>query len=132
MRQPVPQTLPLQQAIPRQSGRVPVPLQRSYRWGQIHGALMIAVGLMLLRPHPAPVRVFMATLAVILGICVLRRNKLILPLMVAWPLVQLFVLLNHPVFPGERPVFPPLFPLILWCAYIVYYYRRRDEFVNWV
>jgi hypothetical protein len=104
-------------------------MRRNYRWGQIHGALMIAVGLMLLRPHPAPVRVFMATLAVVLGICVLRRNKLILPLMIAWPLLQLFWVVTHPqLYALGRP----LFPLIAWGFYIVYYYRRRDEFVKWV
>jgi hypothetical protein len=132
-RQPVAQTLALPQpAFPPQSGRVPGPLRRSYRWGQIHGAGLIAAGLIFLKPHPSPVTIFSSIFLVVLGICVLRRNKLILPLMVAWPLAQLFVLLNHPVFPGELPVFPPLFPLILWCAYIVYYYRRRDEFVKWV
>ena len=129
-RQPVVQALTLpQQAFPPQPGRAQWPMRRSYRWGQIHGAGLIAVGLIFLRPHPSPFTVFSSIFLVVLGICVLRRNKLILPLMIAWPLLQLFWFLSHPGFYAWGR---PLFPLIVWCAYFVYYYRRQNEFVNWV
>ena len=128
-RQPVAQTIALPaQTFPQQPGRAPWQIQ-SYRWGWFHGALMIAVGLMLLRPHSTPFGLFIAMLSVVLGICILRRNKLILPLMIASPLTQLFWILAHPEFHVGRL---PLFPFIAWWFYIVYYYRRRDEFVKWL
>lgn len=123
-RQPVAQTLTLPQQTFAQQ-----PYRRSYRWGRIHGAGLIAIGLIFLKPHPSALTVFSSIFLVVLGICVLRRNQLILPLMIAWPLLQLFWVLKHPgVYAWGRP----LFPLIAWWFYIVYYYRRRDEFVNWV
>lgn len=129
-RQPVAQTLTLpQQTFPQQPGRAQWQVRRSYRWGQIHGAGLIAVGLIFLRPHPSPFTVFSSIFLVVPGICVLRRNKLILPLMIAWPVLQLFWVLTHPGFYSWGR---PLFPLIAWWFYIVYYYRRRHEFVNWV
>ena len=104
-------------------------IQEELSLGQLHGAGLIAVGLIFLRPHPSPFTVFSSIFLVVLGICVLRRNKLILPLMIAWPLSQLFWVVTHPgVYAWRRP----LFPLIAWWFYIVYYYRRRNEFVNWV
>lgn len=104
-------------------------MQRGYRWGQIHGALMIAAGLILLKPHPAPIIAIRTIFFVVLGICVLRRNRLILPLMAAWLLAQLLWILVHPVFLATGRL---VLSLSLWCLYFAYYYRRRDEFVRWV
>jgi hypothetical protein len=121
--------LPLQQIPQSTAGYFPAQMERGYRWGQVHGWLLIFAALFLLRPHPSPNLIFSTVFIVVLGICVLRRNRLILPLMAAWLLTQLFWVLAHPVIlAGERLVLP----LLLWCVYFAYYYRRRDEFVTWV
>jgi hypothetical protein len=127
-RQPLAQALALPQQQIAQATTGYFPAQRSYRWGKFHGWFLIFWALFLLRTHPSEIMVFSTVFLVVLGICVLRRNRLILPLMVAWPAIQFFWYLGHPGYVSRGP----LFPLVVWCFYFVYYYRRKDEFVTWL
>ena len=121
--------LPQQQIARATPGYLPGHMPRSYRWGKVHGWLLIFSAVLLTRPHPSEKLMVSTLFFVVLGICVLRRNRIILPLMAAWLVIQLFWVLAHPVFlVPERLVLP----LILWGLYFVYYYRRKDEFETWV
>ena len=69
--------------------------------------------------------------AIVLGISILRKNRLILPLMAALIIVQtlwsLSVSQNRP-----DPYHISLIVVVIWSLYFAYYYRRKDEFVRWL
>ena len=110
--------------IPARSG------PRSYIWGWIHGTLLVSFGIaFLIRFHTFIWRAD-ALLITILGICILRRNRLILPLLFLHLAIGfLFVITRGLIDPSTlRGVG---LPLGLSIVYGVYYFNRRNEFTTW-
>jgi len=101
---------------------------RSYVWGYIQGALFILLGFGLIsKVHTIPAQAD-CVLAIILGFSILRRNRLIIPLLCLHFAVNLFyVTWFYP--PGRVP---PLLPFLLGIVYFIYYMNRKDEFVGWI
>jgi hypothetical protein len=111
------------------------PLTKPYGWGKVQGGLLILGSFSFLAgdqyaASPA-VSVFSFALNLVLGACILRRNRLILPLM-AFAILLLILLvivasLNRDELGGAYA-----FGLVIWAFYAVYYYNRRSEFTRWL
>ncbi len=70
---------------------------------------------------------YAAALNIVLGFCILRKNRLILPLMViAVVLLILNIGLGFVRNDEATPVF--VFGVFVWVLYAFYYYNRRHEF----
>lgn len=104
-----------------------------YGWGKVQAGLLIAGGIGLLSqggggPGFAP---FDAALNLVLGVCILRRNRLILPLMIITTvgliLGIIVSIVNHDAHKGDLLGFA----LPIWALYTFYYYNRRHEFNRW-
>jgi len=101
---------------------------RSYVWGYIQGALFVLLGFGLIsRPLPIFSRAD-CVLLILLGFCILRRNRLIIPLLCLHFAVNLFYATWF--YPPERV--PPLLPFLLGIVYFIYYMNRKNEFVDWI
>lgn len=116
-------------ALPQQNSYPLVQIQRSYVWGHLHAGLLIFAALFLLRPKATPFAWFSIIFLIVLGICILRRNRLILPMMVGWMIMQSMWFVTRHHGPDQSRI---VLPLLIWCCYLFYYYRRKDEFVRWL
>ncbi len=106
-----------------------------YGWGKIQGMLLIVGGLGQLSRQPNPSGLesdpYTAALSIALGLCILRRNHLILPLMViAIVLLILNIALGFIRNDKDTPFF--VFGVFVWALYAFYYYNRRHEFRRWI
>jgi hypothetical protein len=123
-RQPVAEAPALPQPLFPQQGSYTWKQPRSYNWGQIHGGLCFLGGVSLLS-NPFAMRLPCAIFLLVLGLSILRRNKLILPLLSAGMVFQLMLILAYPRQIGWLSI-------ILAIACWIYYYRRRADFVTWL
>ena len=109
----------------------PVGLEpRGYIWGYIQGSLLILFGFAWIARRSTALGLIGCVLAIVLGFCILRRNKLILPLYFAhFTLNALYVGITGWLNPSTsyRVVSVMGWGLI----YLFYYLNRRDEFVGW-
>jgi len=114
---------------PSQLGTLP------YGWGKFQGVLLIVGGLGQFSRQPNPSGLesdpYSAALNIVLGFCILRRSRLILPLMViAIVLLLLNIALGFIKHDEATPAFA--FGVFIWALYAVYYYKRRREFKRWI
>ncbi len=99
---------------------------RGYAWGRLHGVLLIMSGTAQLIARPDWWPLLACVLA--LGICILRRNRLIIPLLGFIALVHLFWVLSR--LQNQAQIYWRVPVLVLfWAACLVYYLKRKDEFV---
>jgi hypothetical protein len=104
-----------------------------YGWGRVQAGLLIAGGIGLLSQGSGGrgFSPFDAALNLVLGVCILRRNRLILPLMiittVALILGIIVSIVTHDAHTGDLLGFA----LPIWVLYTCYYYNRRHEFNRW-
>ena len=108
---------------------------RPYGWGKVQGWLLILGSFRLLtrggsvaNPEPS---VFLFALNLALGVCILRRNRLILPLMALAILVLILSVIVAALTRDELGA-AYVFGLVIWAFYAVYYYNRRSEFKRWL
>jgi hypothetical protein len=106
-----------------------------YGWGKIQGVLLIfsGVGQFARQPNPAGLESdpFTAALNTALGVCILRRSRLVLPFMVIAIVLLIFnIVWGFMRKDEETPVF--VFGLFVWALYAFYYYNRRHEFKRWI
>ena len=106
-----------------------------YGWGKIQGVLLIigGVGQFGRQPNPAGLESdpYTAALNIALGVCILRRNRLILPLMmIAIVLLTFNIVLEFKRSDEMTPIW--VFGLFIWALYAFYYYNRRHEFKRWL
>lgn len=118
----------LQQPYSQTVSRV---LEKGYGWGKFQGWLLIFGGLVrlgMLHTVPKPLSLGLTLAAIGLGVCIVRRNRLIVPVLIGVVLVQLFCTLSllHNRFDIYWRV--PLL-VVFWSACLVYYLRREEEFV---
>jgi hypothetical protein len=127
------------QAIARFPDHAPItdsrPDNLPYGWGQIQGWLLIVGGLGQFSREPNPTGLesepYTAALNIALGVCILRRSRLILPLMViAIMILMLNIALGFMRKDEATPVL--VFGLFIWALYAFYYYNRRSEFKRWI
>jgi hypothetical protein len=114
---------------PSQPGSLP------YGWGKFQGVLLIVGGLGQFSRQPNPSGLesdpYTAALNIVLGFCILRRSRLILPLMaIAIVLLILNIALGFIRNDEATPVFA--FGVFVWVLYAFYYYNRRHEFKRWI
>ena len=104
--------------------------QKRYTWGKIQGRLLILMGLAKLVQTQGMLSLAVTMGAIVLGISILRRNRLILPLMAVLVMVQTmwFVAVQQ-----ARPdrYHTGLISVLVWSFFFAYYYKRREEFVSW-
>ena len=107
------------------------PHRRKDTWGEIQGWILVIFGFLRLAGVRRPLLFSITLAAIVLGISILRKNRLILPLMAALIIVQtlwsLSVSQNRP-----DPYHISLIVVVIWSLYFAYYYRRKDEFVRWL
>lgn len=99
-------------------------------WGWIQGTLLVSFGIAyLIRFHTFIWRAD-ALLITILGICILRRNRLILPLLFLHIAIGfLFVIARGLI--DTSTLHRMALPLALSIVYVVYYLNRKEEFTVW-
>ncbi len=106
-----------------------------YGWGKIQGVLLIVGGLGLLgRESSHGFSLIDAALNLVMGVCILRRNKLILPLLIVNIGIiglLIFGVVAQILSPDEQSALLG-FALVVWVLYAFYYYRRRREFTRWL
>lgn len=107
-----------------------------YGWGKVQAGLLIVGGLRLLDRDSGGLGFspFDAALNLVLGICILRRNRLILPLMIITVGALILDIIGGIV--THDPTHDPHngllgFALPIWALYAFYYYNRRHEFKRW-
>ncbi len=104
-----------------------------YGWGKVQGVLLIIGGLRLLDRDTGGLGFspFDAALNLVLGVCILRRNRLILPLMViAIGALVLSIIVGIVTHDHDAGLLG--FVLPIWALYAFYYYNRRREFKRWL
>lgn len=106
-------------------------LQKGYGWGRFQGWLLIIGGLVRLArltTVPRPLSLGLTLGAIGLGVCIVRRNRLIVPVLIGVVLVQLFWFLS--LYQNRNDIYwrVPLL-VVFWSTCLVYYLRRKDEFV---
>ncbi len=110
-------------------------LTKPYGWGKVQGVLLILSSFRLLSGEeyatsPA-FSVLLFALNMVLGACILRRNRLILLLMAVAILVLILNVVAASLTRDELGgVY--VFGLVIWAFYAVYYYNRRSEFKRWL
>jgi hypothetical protein len=114
---------------PSQAGNQP------YGWGKIQGVLLIIGGLGQFSREASPSGLesdpYAAALNIVLGFCILRRNRLILPLMVI-AIVLLMLNIGLGFIRNDKTTTIFVFGLFVWVLYAFYYYYRRHEFKRWI
>ena len=104
-----------------------------YGWGKLQAGLLIVSGLRLLDPDSGGLGFspFDAAFNLALGVCILRRNRLILPLMIiagAGLILEGIVgVLTH----NPHDALFLAFAVVIWALCAFYYYNRRHEFKRW-
>ena len=108
---------------------------KPYGWGKVQGVLLILGSFGLLRRDQdvrSPVfSVVLFAFNIALGACILRRNRLILPLMVMATVLMATNVIAATLSRDEMG-FVYAFGLVIWAVYGVYYYNRRSEFKRWL
>ena len=105
-----------------------------YGWGKVQGVLLLISGFGLLPTTGEDGFGFVqfdAALNMFLGVCILRRNRLILPLFVIVIGLMFFnIVVGGLAHNKETASLSFAFPIWLLCAF--YYYVRRREFKRWL
>jgi len=104
-----------------------------YGWGRVQGVLLLVSSLRFLDGEKGGVGLspFDAALNVILGVCILRRNRLILPLVViVVGLLVLNIIVGSLTHDRDAAILSLALPI--WMLYSLYYYARRREFKRWL
>ena len=92
--------------------------------------LLIVGGLGLLDRTSGGFSPFDAALNIVLGVCIFRRNRLILPLMIVTVGALIYEIIGGIVTHDPHNALLG-FALPIWALYAFYYYNRRDEFKRW-
>jgi hypothetical protein len=105
-----------------------------YGWGKVQGVLLLISGFGLLPTTGEDGFGFVqfdAALNMFLGVCILRRNRLVLPLFV---IVIGLMFLNLIVggLAHNRDTASLSFTFPIWLLFASYYYVRRREFKRWL
>ncbi len=103
-----------------------------YGWGKIHGVLLIlgALGAGAREPSNG-FSALGAALSLVTGVCILRRNKLILPLLIIIIGLLILGIVGYILNPDEEYAFLG-FAGVMWLLCGYYYFRRRREFTRWL
>lgn len=105
--------------------------EKEYKWGKIQGRLLILLGLIRIVGPLGTIAMAVTLGDIILGISILRRNRLILPLMAGLVIVQTMSLLTlHQTRPDRYHM--DLVSVVVWSVFFGYYYKRKSEFVSWL
>ena len=111
-------------------------MPKPYGWGKVQGVLVILGSFRLLDRDPnaeSPVLLSRLLFAfnLVLGICILRRNRLILPLVAINVVLMVLSVIGASLTDDE---FGPVYAIgvVVWALCAVYYYRRRSEFNCWL
>lgn len=111
-------------------------MPKPYGWGKVQGVLVILGSFRLLDRDPnadSPVLFSRLLFAfnLVLGTCILRRNRLILPLIAITVVLMVLSVIGASLTHDEDgPVYAVGF--VTWALCAVYYYRRRSEFKRWL
>jgi len=107
----------------------------SYGWGKIQGMLLIFAGVGQFARQPNPTGLesdpYTAAFNIALGFCILRRSRLILPLMVI-AIVLLIVNIVLGFMRNDETTSVFVIGVFIWALYAFYYYNRRHEFKRWI
>jgi len=107
------------------------PGPRGYVWGYIQGSLLILAGFIFIaRFHSVLARVN-CVLAILVGICILRRNRLTVPAFFLYFSFNL-LLFGFDAWVDPSKTYNLVKVIILGTIYLTYYLNRKDEFDAWV
>ncbi len=103
-----------------------------YGWGKVHGVLLILGALGAgARESSHESSVFGAALSLVTGVCILRRNRLILPLLIIIIVLLILGIVGYILNPDEQHAFLGV-GVAMWLLCGYYYFRRRREFTRWL
>jgi hypothetical protein len=110
--------------------------KRPYKWGKVQGVLLILGSFGVFTPNEdvgSPlVAGFLFVFSMLLGVSILRRNRLILPL-VAMVIIGFASSITLALYINDEMMsLECASGLVIWAACGVYYYKRRSEFLRWV
>ena len=111
-------------------------ITKPYGWGKFQGVALIVGSVTGLIHEPStPVDnadFFLSVFSIVLGICILRKNRLILPLLgLAMILLTSGVIAGSLMPPGDF-TYSISIAFVVWALSCFYYYRRRSEFRRWL
>lgn len=110
---------------------------KPYGWGKFQGVSLIFGSVIELSHEPSAqidsAAFSLSALSIALGICILRRNRLVLPLMgLAMILVILTVIAAFLTQLAADLTYASVVGFVIWAISCVYYYNRRSEFKRWL
>lgn len=103
---------------------------KSYVWGYIQGTVLVLLGFGTMARAHAPLAWIFCAFTILVGFCILRRNRLIIPLFFAYFAVNMLYA-GIIFWLDVRRVYFPGFEFGLGLLYLWYYVKRRDEFDIW-
>ena len=111
-------------------------ITKPYGWGKFQGVALIVGSLADLGHEPSAqmdtAAFSLSAVGIVLGICILRRNRLILPLMgLAMILLTLGVIAASLTQAGDL-YYGGAIGFVVWAMSCLYYYNRRSEFKRWL
>ena len=117
----------------------PQKITKPYGWGKFQGVSLIVSGLSELFREPGVAAdrpdfsIFLSAsvFGIALGICILRRNRLILPLMGVSIMVFVLGVIGASLTRDELGATFAI-GFVVWALCGVYYYNRRSEFKRWL
>lgn len=111
-------------------------MTKPYGWGKFQGITLIVGSLAELgRETSAQIDTAafsLSAISIVLGICILRRNRLILPLMGLAMISLTLGVVAVSLTQVADLYYAAAIGFVIWAMSCVYYYNRRSEFKRWL